>query len=402
MGYFAKENVNKGRQPEIDCLKAFCIVCMILLHTYEDLATEPAGPLYAFLDFACIFLGAGAFMICMGIGMRYSRNQTPKNYALRGFEILTVGQLLNLARNALPNLIAWWIKGEQIFIANSLLVIQVDILSFAGIAFMLLALLKKLRVPDAAILLLGLVMNVIGLPLYKAMKSPSNFLLSQLLGYFVLTDAESYFPLCAYFFFVAFGYFIGGLYPRIADKKGLSTRVLLIGLPVCVAYYALRMNGLIPFMPTFGSDIAYVLNPGPDAVASCLASLVALAAFYKLTDLAGGKLPGFVAHLSRNINQYYCVSYLFILPVQTILIAARGSLMPGLLLPTLYGFFVLAACRFVIDWNDKYLHFGIVKLKNPKRAAAFIAIWVATVAVVIYAYPRIEVFATSWNNYLLP
>ena len=42
------------------------------------------------------------------------------------------------------------------------------------------------------------------------------------------------------------------------------------------------------------------------------------------------------------------------------------------------------------------------KLKNPKRAAAFIAIWVATVAVVAYAYPRIEVFATSWNNYLLP
>ena len=35
MGYFAKENVNKGRQPEIDCLKAFCIVCMILLHTYK-------------------------------------------------------------------------------------------------------------------------------------------------------------------------------------------------------------------------------------------------------------------------------------------------------------------------------------------------------------------------------
>ncbi len=372
MGYFAKENVNKGRQPEIDCLKAFCIVCMILLHTYEDLATEPAGALYAFLD-----------LICMGIGMRYSRNQTPKNYALRGFEILTVGQLLNLARNALPNLIAWWIKGEQFFIANSLLVIQADILSFAGIAFMLLALLKQLRVPDAAILLLGLAMNLIGLPLYNAMKSPSNFLLSQLLGYFVLTDAESYFPLCAYFFFVAFGYFIGGMYPRIADKKGLSTRVLLIGLPVCAAYYALRMNGLIPFLPEFGSDIA-------------------LAAFYKLTDLAGGKLPGFVAHLSRNINQYYCVSYLFILPVQTILIAARGSLMPGLLLPTLYGFFVLAACRFVIDWNDKHLHFGIVKLKNPKRAAAFIAIWVATVAVVAYAYPRIEVFATSWNNYLLP
>ena len=36
MEYFANGPVNRGRQPEIDCLKAFCIVFMILLHAYEE------------------------------------------------------------------------------------------------------------------------------------------------------------------------------------------------------------------------------------------------------------------------------------------------------------------------------------------------------------------------------
>ena len=34
MNYFAKERVNEGRQPELDWLKAVCIIGMIFLHIY--------------------------------------------------------------------------------------------------------------------------------------------------------------------------------------------------------------------------------------------------------------------------------------------------------------------------------------------------------------------------------
>ena len=30
------------------------------------------------------------------------------------------------------------------------------------------------------------------------------------------------------------------------------------------------------------------------------------------------------------------------------------------------------------------------------------AVWIATVAIAAYAYPRIEEFANIWNEYLLP
>ena len=105
MQYLADRAVNKGRQPEIDCLKAFCIFFMIFLHAFEELAEE-ATAVYHFITIVECLTGAGAFMLCMGIGTRYSRKQAPMDYLRRGFELLTVGQALNLARDAVPNLIA--------------------------------------------------------------------------------------------------------------------------------------------------------------------------------------------------------------------------------------------------------------------------------------------------------
>ena len=122
------------------------------------------------------------------MGMRYARKQDPKSCFLRGIEILTVGQFLNLLRNALPNLIAWWATGKNIFIAQSLLVLQADILTFAGLAFMLIALLKCLKASDGCILLLGIAMNIAALPIHTYVKMPENYLAGQFAGFFVLTD----------------------------------------------------------------------------------------------------------------------------------------------------------------------------------------------------------------------
>ena len=398
MAFFSKDRVNTGRQPEIDLLKAFCIGWMIMLHTQECLA-ETENLVFVISDYACTFTGAAAFMICMGLGVRYSRHQSPKEWLARGWELLTVGQLLNLCRNALPNLIAWWATGEQYFIANSLLVIQADILSFAGLAFLLMAALSVLRVPDGGVLGLGITLNLAAAALYGVVKSPENYLLSQLAGYFVVTDAESYFPLCSYFVFVAFGYWLGGFYLRIADKRRLSARVLAVCAPVCAVWFALRLLGMIPLLPEFNSYLQYILMPGPDAWATCLMTLVLLAAF---SLLSGGRDAHPIAsHMSRHINQYYCVSYMFILPIQALLMLTQGELMPGWLLPTFYAVFVEIACYFIIEWNEKHLRFGIAKLTGRKRAVVFAAIWIATVAVVAYAYSRIDVFANVWNDYLL-
>ena len=399
MSYLAKDKINRGRQPEIDCLKAFCIVFMILLHAYENCAEEPDG-FYNVLVFIESFTGAGAFMICMGLGMRYSRSQSPKDYLSRGFALLTVSQFLNLLRDSLPCLIAFWCTGEKYFVANALLIFQTDILTFAGFAFFLIALLKQLKVPDKAILGLGLAMNLATFALSTVFRTTGNYLIDQFIGFFIITDAEAYFPLGSYFVFVAFGYALGGLYPRIKDKDRLSTRVLLVCGPIAAVYYGLRLSVPFPLLPEFFSIERYVMTPATDAVALCLMSVCVLAVFHKLLCLGRGEPPRFVKHLSGHINQYYCISYVFFTPMGTVLMALKGELMPGTILPLLYGLFVLAACYFIIEWNERRLHFGIVNLKGKTRTAVYAAIWIVSFAIVIYTYPQIEEYATFWNDYL--
>jgi hypothetical protein len=402
MSYFASDKVNVGRQPEIDFLKAFCILCMIVLHIYEDCVSEPNGILYELLEKICSFTGAATFMICMGIGMCYSRQQDSKSYLIRGLELLTVGQFLNLLRNAIPNLIAYWFTGKQIFIANSLLVIQADILTFAGFAFLFMSLLKKLNVSALGALITGFILNVAVIPLLSSVPEPSNFLLSQLMAFFVITKAEAFFPFTSYFIFVAFGYFIGGKYPFIADKKGLSKIIFLVCTPIIVLYYAFRLNVPFPYLPKFGTDFQYVTNAGPDAWVICLTSLVMLALFYRISTLLGGKAPALVNHISLNINSYYCVSYIFTIPAQTILLAFYGQLMNSMLIATIYSLIVIALCYFIIDFNEKKLHFHLVTLTQPKKAITYAFIWICTILVVIYSYPRIQEYATFWNEYLMP
>ena len=398
MSYLADREVNRGRQPEIDCLKAFCIFFMIFLHGFEELAEQETLVHHIITLIECL-TGAGAFMLCMGIGTRYSRKQEPRDYLIRGFELLTVGQALNLVRDALPNLIAWWCKGEPTFIAMSLLVVQTDIMTFAGFAFMLLALFKKLKLPDGAIVGVSIAMNAFAFILSHFFRTTGSYLADQLLGFIVVTKAEAYFPLCCYFVFVAFGYVLGGIYPRIKDKDALSTRVLMICGPLAVAYYLLRAFVPVPLLPEFDSTEMYIMKPVTDALANCLMSLALLALFHKLLRHRDAPKP--VNHLSGHINQYYCYSYVLLTPASVLLLATRGELLPGTLLPLLSGLVTLVICCLVIEWLDrKGLPNSITKLKMPWKAVVFTVVWIATIAVFAYAYPRITEFATIWNDYL--
>ena len=398
--YFSNERINTGRQPELDLLKALCVIGMIMVHVFLDLGKDIMPSVMD--DYMTEFFGAATFMICMGIGMCYMRKQTPASYLMRGFGLLTIGQFLNILRNSLPNLIAYWITGKQFFIANSLLILQSDILTFAGLSFLLMALFKKLRLKNGTILGISVLMSLAALIASHTVPEPSSYLVSQFLAFFIITKAEAYFPLLCYFIFVAFGYFIGGYYPRIKDKDALSNRIMLVCFPIAAIYYVLRFTLEMPYLPELGSDLQYNMKPTPDAIATCLFTLGFLALLYKFVKLIGGKLPRLVMHFSANINSYYCISYLFILPVQTILIATTGKLFPGKILPILYGLFVIAACYVIIELNEKYWHIHFATLKGKHMIIFTAAVWIATIAIVAYAYPRIDEYANIWNEYLLP
>ena len=70
---FSKEAVNAKRQKEIDLIKAFSIIMMIITHCIEELFVyEGHLPSVIIVDVLNRTIGASAFMICMGIGIIFS------------------------------------------------------------------------------------------------------------------------------------------------------------------------------------------------------------------------------------------------------------------------------------------------------------------------------------------
>ena len=394
---FSKEDVNTGHQPEFDYIKTLGVLMIVVSHLYIEFSI---GYLLIILQDLGIIITAASLMFPMGVGMKYSRHHEIKSYAIRGITLLTLAQYFNLLRDCLPNLIAWWATGKDNFISRALLVMRGDILTFAGLSHLFIALMKKMKLSDVSILIIGIIMNFIAYPLFKIMKFPSNFLLSQFLGYFVMTDAESYFPLFGYFIYVAFGNWIGGIYKKICNKDKFYNRIFIFCFPIVIIYHYFRKTNKIPLLPEYNSYEHYSLSPGPDAIHRLMSHMALLAIFYKIDKILG-KTPYFIIHCGKYLNQYYMISYIITMQLNIFLKAFGGDKYTSEiknidLLVVIISF----SCRILIDMNNKYIHFTITTLKNPMRTIVFSLIWIITIISVFYIYPKVKVYATFWNNYL--
>ena len=244
-----------------------------------------------------------------------------------------------------------------------------------------MALLKKIRMRDEWILLLGVVMNFLMIPVANAAIFSENYWVNRILGMFIVT-ADALFPLCQYFVFAAFGYFIGEFYKRITDKDALAKRVLLICVPIVTVYFALRFSVPFPFLPEFIPEDEPGL--GTDALAVCLDTLIMIAVMYKISARIGGKAPAFVNHLSRHINSYYCTSDILCGCARAQLLVLTGELLHNSLIPFLFGLLVTAACYFLIEINEKYIHFTMSGLRGTKRIVVYAAVWAASIGITLY------------------
>ena len=395
---FSTENVNMGRQPEIDYYKTVLIIIMVIDHIYENYSRDS---LAFWIESIGFLYGASGFMILMGIGMRYSRHQELSYFISRGILLLTKAQIVNLLRYALPNIIAWRTTGNKLFISRALVFFQPDILTFASFSFFFFIILKKNKLSDTNILILGIIMNNVGFLLFKIINPPNSFLLKQMLGFFILTYTETYFPFFSYFMFVAFGYWIGGIYQKISNKDKFYNLILVFFTPIVIIYYYLRINYSFLSLPDINSDEVYCLMPGPDGIAECMNTLIFFGIYYKINKIFGGKTPYLVKDTSINLNKYYMIHYILELQLTTFLRATKGDAFPSKTkYPTLLGLMFFVITRIIIDINDRYMHITITNLKKSTKIILFPLIWITSIISLIYIYPKVETYTTFFNNYL--
>lgn len=320
--YFTKEPCNTGRQFELDVFRFILIYRLAVVHVFVDgsppAALDMLGIPYYFDSVVGGVIGPTRFMIVMGIGLAYTRHGTPKEVFKRGVKIWIIGFLLNVFRYLIPSLIGFGISGDAgkyitplpyLFFGN-------DILQFAALAMMVMALLLYLKLTPSKIMAVALGLSVLG-TVFRSVDVHNN-VLNIILGHFVGVETESGdpfiysdFPLLTWFIFYAFGYLFGYYYLRLKDKKKFYNIVSPICLVISAAFCAWEIIGGFGMMMGEGVNVFYHMTT-PEAIICILACIGFLIIPFYLSKIIPEKLKKPIESVSRNVNSIYCIHWVLV------------------------------------------------------------------------------------------
>lgn len=305
-----KEEINTSRLYNLDLLKALAIVCMILCHCVLMLGVHHDGYekdiLYFFGD---VVLGdyiavAHAFMFAMGVGFVFTNKKAPADLIKRGIKVFLLGYILNFFRYGIYALIEGVISGE--FEPQTLeALFGPDIFHFAGLAMILTGVLKKLRLNEAHILFIGILMSAAGS--FLVLIDTGNYVENLLLGHVITTTEDtSCFALLNWYIFVAAGMMFGVIVRRVENAGAFYKRLLAVSGIVSAIYIALTFRLGILFLT---KQSFYYAVGTPDAIGLLCTDLFLISAFYFIIKKFGVSKFKTEIEMSKNLTVIYIIQW---------------------------------------------------------------------------------------------
>lgn len=332
----SNKELRSSRQYELDLLRAAATVSMILCHCAIRLGLHQPGYeqdiRYLIGDiFFGDYLGvAHAFMFAMGVGVVYSRRNSPAELARRGVRLYILGFILNFLRYGVYALADGLLSGEFMEETVYALVVQ-DILHFAGLALIATGLFKQLRLKAAHIFLIGVILSALGGPLAFVFRgsTAANYFLGHFL---VTTEEDSCFTLFNWYVFVASGILFGAVLRRTENMDRFYSRLLRAACPVTVLYLALTAA----FGPLFLTKNGwYYAASLPEATGLLSIDLTLLGAFHFLLKRVDASRLTVLFDMSRNVNRIYCIHWCILGFVDSVFCYLLGLVFPW---PVIYLF----------------------------------------------------------------
>jgi uncharacterized membrane protein len=231
---FDDTHINTGRQYELDWARGLAVLFMIFVHVKIELSGLPLSHTYSkIVEFFGSPTAAPTFMILLGAGIVYSKNNTPLKMAVRGLKLIALHYILNVFAFGVPLLIRFFQTKDNTVLSKSLnYTFGIDILAFAGITFLFFALVKKLKLRFIHIILITLALSCLN---YLLTVPVDNLILSFTAGLFVRVWEYSYFPFFAWIGYPVMGYAFANLLARCADKNGFYKYLFAISILSVVA-----------------------------------------------------------------------------------------------------------------------------------------------------------------------
>ena len=311
------EKVNCSRQSEIDLLKAYPILFMVIIHVYENLSigridATPHTWAEHILQFLAGPATAPAFMFAMGVGIVYSGKSTPKDLLKRGLMLFVGGYILNASRSGILTTIGTALTGRFDPELTKYLFLNADIFHFAGLALMLSALFLQMKLRPVAIAGISLLMQLVGRYLANLPEMTGD--LGYIAGQFYKCTWVCCFPLLQWYVYPALGICFGTVLQHVSDHgawyklTGSCAAVLLL---CCVGTSAI-----------FGISIAPVYSLADDAfynqsffstVFSVLLICLILSVSHSVSLFIKDKpIERFVKQMSSHLTEIFIIQWILI------------------------------------------------------------------------------------------
>lgn len=315
--FLEKKEVNTGRQVEFDYLKGLFIPMILLVHAFQMLGGT-SEPVFHVIYTICTLTGSTIFLFVMGLGSTYSK-RTERQMAVSGLKLILWQLVWNVLALALPFLLGqgiravfglsmdrWPLALGQI----TVLLEYINIFFIAGISYLLLALMKKLRVGDWGYLILAVIFLVVTPFVYMTGKSTGIPVLDYILTMFLGGRAGVSLCFMPHFTYVLFGVWFGRILRRVSDKSALYLRILPGALVIGVGYlvYVIVTNSSLAAVYSF-VGYQYVYSGIFRMLSNLSWTLLAAAAFYALQNKIKSirVLDKVLMHLNRKTSQYYAI-----------------------------------------------------------------------------------------------
>jgi len=247
-------------------------------------------------------------MFCMGFTMDLGKEKSAAVCAKRGVILLLAGFFLNILRGPIVKLVQLFVKDPAIVFVGMIDVLNGDILPFAGLAFLLMALLKKCKLKPWGIFIVSLVLSALATPFqYTDVGEPVT---NAILGLFIGSYSESYFPLFHWFVFVAAGNVFRMYYTRIEDKGKFYKKALPISAVLSAAFLVLASLEVGPFLCL--SDFCYYTWMNPcDAIGCIFCIITYMGVMWLLSRLVDKIQPKFrpLTYLAENLSVLYFIHW---------------------------------------------------------------------------------------------
>ncbi len=354
---FDKENINNGRQFELDAARGLAVLFMVAVHVMsfssEKVAMSPFG-------YIIIFLGgppaAPVFMFLLGTGLVYSRKSDGLSLMKRGIFILASGYILNFLRGGLPCLMSILLQGDMELMDDFFAeMVCVDILQFASVVFLFFAFIKQFKINNLGLLLTGIFFTILNLFLVNI--KIDQPILSAVSGLIWGSNENTCFPFLSWIIYPLVGYLFASLLMKCRDKDNFYLILLIASGALLTAFFLI-------FMVIMGIDVG--LYDGEKYFHQTITGNLIIISFtlcwISLIYFASKPLKVFIKTIlgrwSRNVLSIYFIHWI-IIGWSSFLIYDSGYLLTIILMGAFMAVSDLLAAAYLIMKNRIQLSEGI-------------------------------------------